>query len=76
MALYRLTPAKGRSTVAGPRVLARFWHVEKGATTIAGIKRTTLPQRASVTDTISYAGHRFPPDVISYAVWLYYRFLR
>jgi hypothetical protein len=23
---------------------------------------------------ISYAGYRFPPDVISYAVWLYYRF--
>jgi putative transposase len=23
---------------------------------------------------ISYAGYRFPPEVISYAVWLYYRF--
>nr|WP_246217550.1 IS6 family transposase [Paraburkholderia panacisoli] len=23
---------------------------------------------------MSYAGYRFPPDVISYAVWLYYRF--
>jgi putative transposase len=33
-----------------------------------------LPQRAPATDTISYAGYRFPPDVISYAVWLYYRF--
>ena len=21
-----------------------------------------------------YYGHRFPPEVISYAVWLYYRF--
>ena len=21
-----------------------------------------------------YRGHRFPPDVISYAVWLYHRF--
>ncbi|MBC8752199.1 MULTISPECIES: IS6 family transposase [Paraburkholderia] len=38
------------------------------------MKRDTLPQRASATDTISYAGYRFPPDVISYAVWLYYRF--
>jgi len=38
------------------------------------MKRTTLPQRTSATDTISYAGYRFPPDVISYAVWLYYRF--
>jgi len=24
--------------------------------------------------SISYSGYRFPPDVISYAVWLYYRF--
>ena len=24
--------------------------------------------------TISYARHRFPPDVIRYAVWLYLRF--
>jgi transposase-like protein len=24
--------------------------------------------------TISYARHRFPPDVIQYAVWLYLRF--
>ncbi|WP_027802367.1 IS6 family transposase [Paraburkholderia dilworthii] len=24
--------------------------------------------------TFSYAGYRFPPDVIGYAVWLYYRF--
>ena len=23
---------------------------------------------------ISYGGHRFPPEVISYAVWLYFRF--
>jgi putative transposase len=38
------------------------------------MKRTTLPQRAPATDTISYAGYRFPRDVISYAVWLYYRF--
>jgi putative transposase len=38
------------------------------------MKRTTLVQRASATDTISYAGYRFPPDAISYVVWLYYRF--
>ena len=24
--------------------------------------------------SISYAGYRFPPEVISYAVWLYFRF--
>ena len=23
---------------------------------------------------ITYKRHRFPPDIISYAVWLYYRF--
>jgi putative transposase len=23
---------------------------------------------------ISYVGYRFPPEVISYAVWLYFRF--
>ena len=23
---------------------------------------------------ISYSGYRFPPEVISYAVWLYFRF--
>ncbi|TDG11674.1 IS6 family transposase, partial [Seongchinamella unica] len=22
----------------------------------------------------TYKRHRFPPDIISYAVWLYYRF--
>ena len=27
-----------------------------------------------VDQPISYAGYRFPPEVISYAVWLYYRF--
>ncbi|MEO7127612.1 MAG: IS6 family transposase [Rhodoferax sp.] len=25
-------------------------------------------------ETISYAGYRFPPELISYAVWLYFRF--
>ena len=55
-------------------VLSRCWRVEEEAATISGMKRTTLPQCAPATDTISYAGYRFPPDVISYAVWLYYRF--
>ena len=26
------------------------------------------------TLTPSYHGHRFPPEIISHAVWLYYRF--
>lgn len=31
-------------------------------------------KQAPVDQPISYAGYRFPPEVISYAVWLYYRF--
>jgi putative transposase len=28
----------------------------------------------TLVDPISYAGYRFSPEVISYAVWLYFRF--
>jgi putative transposase len=38
------------------------------------MKRTAIQHYAPANGTISYAGYRFPPDVISYAVWLYYRF--
>ena len=38
------------------------------------MKRTALQYNAPANDVISYSGYRFPPDVISYAVWLYYRF--
>jgi putative transposase len=38
------------------------------------MKRTALQHNAPANDAISYSGCRFPPDVISYAVWLYYRF--
>jgi len=27
-----------------------------------------------VTDALLYRRHRFPPDVIAHAVWLYFRF--
>ncbi|SER88480.1 hypothetical protein SAMN04244573_04521 [Azotobacter beijerinckii] len=37
------------------------------------MRRTTLQHDAPATDAISYAGYRFPPEVIGYAVWLYYR---
>jgi hypothetical protein len=30
--------------------------------------------KPSVVEPISYAGYRVPPEVISYAVWLYFRF--
>ncbi|VVE86000.1 transposase [Pandoraea sputorum] len=36
-------------------------------------KTSVSPQRLS-NAAISYKGYRFPPDMISYAVWLYYRF--
>jgi hypothetical protein len=38
------------------------------------MERAAAQQNAPVIDTISYAGYRFQADVISYAVWLYYRF--
>ncbi len=31
-------------------------------------------QHTDKNAAISYARHRFPPDLISYAVWLYFRF--
>jgi putative transposase len=37
------------------------------------MKRAAAQQNAPAIDTFSYAGYRFPPDVISYAAWLYYR---
>src|SRR5476651_2794129 len=38
------------------------------------MNRTDLQHKAAVNDAVFYAGYRFPPEVISYAVWLYYRF--
>ncbi len=38
------------------------------------MKRIAQPHRPPASSAISYAGYRFPADVISYAVWLYYRF--
>jgi putative transposase len=38
----------------------------------ANFIRQTCQYRAMKT----HKGHRFPPDIISYAVWLYYRFNR
>jgi hypothetical protein len=47
------------------RGIASYWQGEGDAATILGMERTTLPQRAPATDTTSYAGYRFAPDVIS-----------
>ena len=38
------------------------------------MKQTAKPQHTNKNLAISYAGYRFPPELISYAVWLYFRF--
>jgi transposase-like protein len=38
------------------------------------MKQTSKAQHTDKNLTISYAGYRFPPALISYAVWLYFRF--
>jgi hypothetical protein len=42
---------------------------------IISAMKPAIQQNTPVTDNpLSYAGYRFPPEVISYPVWLYYRF--
>ncbi|SAL07673.1 IS element transposase [Caballeronia calidae] len=38
------------------------------------MKKASMSASPSTDASISFKGYRFPPDVISYAVWLYYRF--
>ena len=38
------------------------------------MKQTAKAQHTDKNMAISYAGYRFPPELISYAVWLYFRF--
>ncbi len=38
------------------------------------MKKSTDVVQPCVDSPISFKGYRFPPDVISYTVWLYYRF--
>jgi putative transposase len=38
------------------------------------MKKASFSVLPSVEALISFKGYRFPPDIISYAVWLYYRF--
>jgi transposase-like protein len=38
------------------------------------MKRTDLEKNVPANDAVSYSGYPFPPDVISYAVWLHYHF--
>ncbi|EDO93633.1 conserved hypothetical protein [Burkholderia pseudomallei Pasteur 52237] len=39
-----------------------------------GMKKAFVSVLPPADASISFKGYRFPPDVISYAVWLYYRF--
>jgi putative transposase len=38
------------------------------------MKKTSISRVPPTEAPISFKGYRFPPDIISYAVWLYYRF--
>ena len=38
------------------------------------MKKTSISALPSAEVPILFKGYRFPPDIISYAVWLYYRF--
>ena len=38
------------------------------------MKKASVSVLPSAEAPVSFKGYRFPPDIISYAVWLYYRF--
>jgi putative transposase len=40
------------------------------------MKPTPMKPPDAADKPLSYTGYRFPPEVISYAVWLYFRFPR
>jgi putative transposase len=44
------------------------------AAAIMAMKPAIQTSAVVIGKLFSYVGYRFPPDVISYAVWLYYRF--
>lgn len=37
------------------------------------MKKSSRAPRSDKNTPISYAGYRFPPEIISYTVWLYFR---
>ena len=65
--------ASGR-TSPGPVPRHASGHRQVGGRWVA--RRWGAGYRPGMTPPItpSYAGHRFPPEVISHAVWLYFRF--
>ena len=51
-------------------MLSRGWHRQVGS--LSG--RAGSPDRLTSPAFPSYAGHRFPAEIIGHAVWLYVRF--
>jgi len=51
--------------------LSAVWRVWRG---LLVIDACVLSRYSKTMKPISYARHRFPPDVIGHAVWLYFRF--
>jgi hypothetical protein len=61
-------------TAVRETVLSTCGQLGVDAAIMSAMKPATR-QNTPVTDNpLCYADYRFPPDVISYAVWLYYRF--
>ncbi len=59
-----------------------MWWIGKSHAAFCGNRRRAMAlsnwqaflHRDRMTKLISYRGYRYPPEVISYAVWPYYRF--
>jgi hypothetical protein len=62
---------RGSSLVGQPALNSRYCQLELPTT--AARERLAMI-KPSVVEPISYAGYRFPPEVIGCAVWLYFRF--
>ena len=48
-------------------------HASKGLVTLSHCRRTLAAVDESMRP-LSYAGYRFPPEIIQHAIWLYLRF--
>ena len=59
----------------GPAALTRRLSGRQGRPAAArSCSQSTWPPAGRVTACPSYRGYRFPPDIISHAMWLYHRF--
>jgi putative transposase len=73
----KLVPARHRRCrmTASLRASATFaWHRQLGERRFAMAGGSGYPARMTMLAPNRYAGHRFPPEIISDAVWLYFRF--